>query len=893
MMPKFHSFLFVSVVVAVGTASRMFAVESALVFEKDVRPILKAQCFHCHGEDGEKKGELDVRLARLLQKGGKSGPSVVAGKPEQSHILEMLKSGKMPKEGTKLPDEDIAIIERWIREGARTARPEPEDPDKAPLFTSEESSWWSLQPIQRPEIPAQNDSRGRNPIDAFLAAKLKEKGLTFSDSADAATLNRRLAFDLTGLPADTVGEKKGENYTDSEWSALVDHYLALPAYGERWGRHWLDVAGYADSDGYNEQDTIRENAWKYRDYVIQSLNADKPYKLFVKEQLAGDEMAEKQGLNQDAPDAKARARYAELLTATGFLRMAADGTMTENTVLARNESIVDTMKIVGTAFYGMTLNCAECHDHRHDPITQKDYYELRAVFEPGFNPKQWRRPMERLVSLQTKEDKARAAEIEVEAKKIDDARLAKQEVFITEVLEKELARRPEIEREPLRKAYRTVVKDRTPEQVALLKKNPSIEKLNGSSLYLYDTTYKTKHADELKKMAEEAAKIRATKPQEEKVQAFTELPAKNGEFPKAFLLHRGNPENPTVEVKPSDLDVLAIWRKTEIPEKTSELKTSGRRLALAEMLTDGEHPLLARVIVNRVWMHHFGTGLVKTVADFGHLGDTPSHPELLDWLASEFMAKGWSLKQLHRMILTSYAWRQKSDRDELRERIDPDNRLLSRQSKHRLEAEALRDALLSVSGALNPKRGGQPVPVSLTEEGRVVLGVDTRDAAGRQTGKFVSLEGEEYRRSVYVQIRRKNPFEIFAAFDAPDMTVANCEIRPNTTVSPQSLLLMNNPEMREFARLFAERILKGHEAAPVEELVSAAWQIAYGRPPVADELKSGSAYLQQQIEQYTREPAKFENALGVADAKVAPPKVLGLAALGQALMSANEFLYID
>lgn len=870
---------------------------AAPVFEKDVRPILKAHCFHCHGEDGEKKADLDVRLARFLVKGGKSGPALVAGKPAESHLLEVLKSGEMPKEKPKLSDQDIATIEQWILAGAPTARPEPETLGPEHQFTEEERGWWSLQPIQRPEVPAKKDPREQNPIDAFVRVELEKQGLSFSDEADPATLARRLAFDLTGLPPRAViGDRSSVNSGGdpiTDYGSLLTELLASPHYGERWGRHWLDVAGYADSEGFNEKDTERPHAWKYRDYVIAALNRDKPYHEFVREQLAGDEIAAKLGLHADSPTDEEKARYAELITATGFLRMAPDGTQTENTLPSRNANIVDTMKIVSNAFYGMTIHCAECHDHRYDPITQRDYYELRAVFEPGFNPAAWRNPAQRLVSLQTKEQKAAAAAVEAEAKKIDDARLAKQEEFITEILEKELAKRDEAVREPLRKAFRTVAKDRTPEQLALLKQHPTVEKLNAGSLYLYDTTYKTKHADTLKKMTEEAAAVRAKKPKEELVHAFGELPAKPEAIPATFLFFRGNPESPKDKVSPSDLDVLSGWREAAIPAKLAELPTSGRRLAFAEMLTDGKHPLLARVIVNRVWMHHFGTGLVKTPADFGHLGEKPSHPELLDWLASEFMAKGWSLKELHRLILSSHTWRQKSDRDAERDRIDPDNRYLSRHNKRRLEAEVLRDALLVVSGKLNPKAGGTPVPVMLTEEGQVVLGVDTMDTAGRQTGKYIPLNGEEFRRSVYVQIRRSRPLEMFATFDAPDMTTPNCEVRPVTTVSPQSLLLMNNLGMREFAQHFGERMMKECGDASVEEQVRHAWRLVYGREPVTEEAEAAAAFLTMQTAHYTVEPAKFEKSAGPAEANPAPARVMGLAALGHALMSANEFLYLD
>ncbi len=891
---RFFSVRFVLCGALVAFATGLFA---APTFEKDVRPILKTHCFHCHGEDGETKGELDVRLVRFLVKGGKSGPAVIAGKPAESHLLELLKNGEMPKEKPKLPDKEIALIEQWILAGAPTARPEPETLGKDARFTEEERAWWSLQPISHPKVPTKQDPRERNPIDAFVRAKLEEKGLRFSDEADAPTLIRRVTFDLTGLPpskeaVDAFVAKSAEN-PEIAYRELIDSLLASPSYGERWARHWLDIAGYADSDGFNEKDSERKVAWKYRDYVINALNADKPFHEFVREQLAGDEIAAKAGLHANSPTEAEKRRFAELITATGFLRMAPDGTGSENTVLSRNATIVDTLKIVSTAFYGMTIQCAECHDHRYDPITQKDYYELRAVFEPGFNPPAWRNPVQRLVSLQTKEDKIAAASVESEARKIDEARLAKQEEFITEVLEKEIAKCAEAVREPLRKAFRAAVKDRTPDQVALLKQHPTVEKLNAGSLYLYDTTYKTKHADTLKKMTEEATAVRTKKPKEEFIQAFTELPAKPGAIPATRLFHRGNPESPKDVVAPSDLGILSGWRKTDLPEKVPDLATTGRRLAFAEMLTDGQHPLLARVIVNRVWMHHFGTGLVKTPADFGHLGESPSHPELLDWLASEFMAKGWSLKELHRLILSSHTWRQRSDRDAERDRIDPDNRLLSRQNKRRLEAEVLRDALLVVSGTLNPKFGGEPVPVMLTEEGQVVLGVDTTDTAGRQTGKFIPLNGEEFRRSIYVQIRRSRPLEIFSVFDAPDMSTANCEIRPVTTVSPQSLLLMNNLGMREFAQHFGERMVKECGKADIVEQVRHAWCLVYGHLPTAEEEKSGVAFLTAQTAHYSAEPSKFESVAGPAAKAAAPAQVMGFAALGHALMSANEFLYLD
>ena len=866
------------------------AVET-LTFEKHVRPILKAHCFHCHGEEGETKGGLDVRLARFLLQGGKSGPAIAPGDAARSHLVEMLQSGEMPKGKAKLKDTEIATIEQWISQGAKTARAEPEKLGPEHAFTDEERAWWAFQPIRKPALPEIRNSKFeiRSPIDSFIAAKLEEKGLEFSPQTDAATLLRRLSFAITGLPpAPEEVEafvKASAESPEGAFGAAVARLLASPAYGERWGRHWLDIAGYADSDGYTDKDLERKWAWKYRDYVVAALNQDKPFDEFIREQLAGDEMVPQPHKNLAPSDI-------EKITATGFLRMAADGTGAMNDNTARNSTVADTIKIIGSAFYGMTLDCAQCHDHRYDPITQADYYRLRAVFEPGFDTKSWRTPAGRLVSLLTDAQRAEAAKIEEEAKKVDAERLKKQEEFITEVLEKELAKADESLRDTLRAAYRTEAKKRTSEQTALLKKHPRVNQLSGGSLYLYDTTYKTKHADTLKKMVADATAIRATKPAEEFLHAFTEVPKKPEAIPATFVFHRGDIEQPKDQVRPGDLTVLAGQRQVEIPEKDPALPTSGRRLAFAKSLTDGKHPLVARVIVNQVWKRHFGKGLVNTPHDFGQLGERPSHPGLLDWLAAEFMEKGWSLKHLHTLLLTSRAWQQSSLRDEKRDLIDPDNRLLSRMNVQRLEAETLRDSFLAVSGQLNAKVGGLPVPVTYSEEGQTIIGVDTRDTAGRQTGKYVGLNGEEYRRSLYIQARRSMPLEMFAAFDAPAMTEANCASRPVTTVSPQSLLLMNNTTMREHAQDFARRVL-AEAGDDVSKQAERAWTLAYSRAPSMTDVQEAAAFIQAQTTHYEAHPAKLERSIGPAEKENAPASLLGLAALCHALLSSNAFLYVD
>ncbi|QIF05258.1 PSD1 and planctomycete cytochrome C domain-containing protein [Roseimicrobium sp. ORNL1] len=884
------SFVFMTV----GGASVFGAAQAPtgpLTFEKDVRPILKAHCFHCHGEEGEMKGGLDVRLARYLSKGGKSGPAITAGQPATSHILEVLKNGDMPKGKPPLKAAEIATIEKWIAEGAPTARPEPEKLGPEHAFTDEERAWWAFQPIRHTKVPDvvsghQASVTGENPVDAFLKKKLDKAGLAFSSEADRGTLIRRATYDLTGLPPTPEEVDAFVNDASPQaWEKVIERLLASPHYGERWGRHWLDVAGYADSDGYTEKDTERPWAWKYRDYVITAFNQDKPFDQFIREQLAGDEMVKQPYRNLDA-DATAK------LAATGFLRMAPDGTGTMNDRASQNSTIADTIKIVGTSLYGMTIACAQCHDHRYDPISQADYYRLRAVFEPGFDTNTWRTPAGRLVSLLTDVERAEAAKIEAEAKKIDEARLKQQEAFITEVLEKELLKADEDKRDALRTAYRTAVKDRKPEQVKLLKDWPRVNQLTGGSLYLYDTTYQTKHADTLKKMVEEATKVRATKPKEEFVQAFTEVPkAKADLVPATFIFNRGDPEQKKDKVPPSDLTVLAGLRKVEVPEKSATLPTTGRRLAFAESITDGKHPLLARVLVNRAWMHHFGKGIVTSAGDFGALGQKPTHPELLDWLASEFMAQGWSMKKLHRLIMTSEAYRQSSTRDANKERLDPDNALLSRMNVRRLEAESLRDSMLAVSGKLAPHLAGKPVPVMANEEGQVVIGQDTSDTAGRPSGKIIPLNGEEFRRSIYVQVRRSKPLGMLETFDAPTMVEPNCSERPSTTVSPQSLMLMNSGYMREYAQYFATRLQK-ECANDVKAQVTLAFRLAYGRAPQAD-VEAGVKFVEEQAAFYKTHPAPLEYAVGPPSKQNADPSLLGLAALCHALMSANEFLYVD
>jgi hypothetical protein len=873
------------------------SVARPLSFERDVRPILKQHCVHCHGEGETLKAGLDVRLRRFLvsPRGKSQDIAVVPGDPKQSLLLDMVKSGEMPEKGKKLTASEVEILEQWIAQGAVTARAEPEKVPKV-WITEEDREFWAFQPITHPVPPKPESAPDlSHPIDRFIVAKLESKNLSLNPEASKAVLLRRVALDLTGLPP--TPEETQMFLADTAAGAyerMVERYLASPHYGERWARHWLDLAGYADSDGYNDADPVRPWAYQYRDYVIRALNADKPLDRFIHEQLAGDEL-------NDAPLKDMAPETIDKIAATGFLRMVPDGTAgvaTAEQMTARNAVVAETIKVVSTSLLGISVGCAQCHDHKHDPVPQQDYYQLRAIFEPGFDLEHWRVPNSRLVSLMTTRERKVAESIEVEAKEVDAQRKKREDELIELVLGWELQKRPEEIRELLRTAYRTDVKKRTPEQLKLLKEHPTINQLSPGSLYLYDRTYNTKHEAELKVFVDKAAAIRKKKPAEPFLPLFNELPDAAKTPPKTVIFHRGDPMNPKDEVEPKELTILASLRtdafgKTPNPAKRNPA-SSGRRLEFAQHITSGKHPLLTRVLVNRVWHHHFGRGIVGTPSDFGRLGERPSHPELLDWLATELVSRGWSLKELHRLILSSSVYKQTSERSQEKERIDPDNLLLARASLRRIDAETLRDSMLMVSGKLNRKMFGTPVPVTIDVDGQVIVGVDTTDTAGRPSGKVVPLNGEEFRRSVYVQMRRNRPLGMLETFDLPKME-PNCEARTASTVAPQSLALMNSAFCLSQADLFAERVLREAGSDPGAQ-IRHAWQIALQTDPTAEQLEKASVFLKSQASTLEASPAMAKAADGKAvDGKTAPivPARAALATLCQALLNSNAFLYID
>jgi hypothetical protein len=850
------------------------AVRPGISFEADVRPILKAHCWHCHGEEAELEGGFDTRLARFLLKGGDSGPAVVPGKHAESLIYQRISAGEMPPGDKRLPPEALATLEKWIDVGAPTARPEPESLAAGDVFTEEERAHWSFQPIRRPELPrVKAPERIASPIDAFLLARLESQELGFSQEADRATLIRRLCFDLTGLPPSPeeierfVNDPAGDAYEQ-----LVDRLLASPAYGERWARHWLDVAGYADSNGYDELDRERKWTYKYRDYVIRAFNSDKPWDEFLVEQLAGDELLAPPYANLSPADA-------DKLIATGMLRMGPDGTGgSSEQNLARNDVLAETVKILSTAMLGLSVGCAQCHSHRYDPISHEDYHRMRALLEPAYDWKKWRASDARLVSLWSDEVRTKAAEVDAELKDVQQRREAELDQIVQQTFDQELAKLP-ADVQPQAKAARdTPAKDRTPEQQELIKAYPFLN-VDRGSVYLY-------LPDRLngfnKKWDELTETTRAKRPADDYVHCLTEVP---GHVPPTHLFSRGDMNSPRQEVLPGELAVLNGGGWT-LPPDDPALPTTGRRLAYARHLTDGQHPLVARVLVNRFWLHAFGRGLVATPGDFGTQGERPSHPELLDWLADEFMRGGWKLKPLQRMIFTSTAYRQSSERTPELDAVDPENRLLGRMSVRRLEAEMIRDWLLATSGQLTDTMYGPPVPVMPDDVGQVVVGVDTRDSAGRPSGKVVPLGAEEFRRSVYVQVRRSMPLGMLEPFDLPVMT-PNCEKRASSTVAPQSLLMMNSAVVVSQAEALAARIQREAGDDPAAQF-RRAWLLVYSRPASDAELASGLGFLSEQTSALAEQAA----AAKVED-KAAPPAQTALAQLCHALLISNEFLYVD
>ncbi len=694
------------------------AVASAAVVAgpETVTTILNVKCLLCHGRRNQ-EGGLDLQTRASLLEGGVSGPGIVPGKPDESLLIQRIENSDMPplKDQARLSvravtSSELERLRAWIAAGAPydERKPVPFAASNDPLVSDSDRDFWSFRTPVRPPVPKVNSQdRLRTPIDAFLLEKLEEKGHAFSPDAPPLTLMRRAYFDVIGLPPgpETVQAYDG---TPEAYEKLVDDLLDSPGYGEYWGRRWLDAAGYSDSEGQVSADAVRPNAWRYRDYVIRSLNADKPYDRFLVEQIAGDELFDYKAAKELAPDQR------EMLVATGFIRMGPDGTysVSQAFVPERLEVVASQVEILSSSVMGITMACARCHDHKYDPIPQRDYYRFSAILRTAYDPYDWLSPSETPVgpeadwndsnmrvllgapAEEVREVEEANAPVLREVEEIEKAFEEKANVLREKLLKEKRAAIPELIREEVMAAEQTAVPERTPVQEYLVERFQDQLRILPEELEKRFPSFQ-KVAKEKRDAVQKVKKRLKGNP---RLRALFDM---GGRPTAVSVLGRGQHQNPLEPVAPgipSVLDGDLEPYRLEKPKWTTD--TSGRRLALAKWLVQPRHPLTARVLVNRIWQYYFGSGLVKTVGNFGRTGSPPSHPELLDWLASEFVRSGWSMKALHRMILTSTAYRQSSRRNPGIDG-DPDNRLLSYFPMRRLDADAVRDSILKVSGRLD------------------------------------------------------------------------------------------------------------------------------------------------------------------------------------------------
>lgn len=773
-------------VASLSAAARCHGADAdELTFEHQIAPILQARCVRCHGGEGLEAG-LDLRRRATILKGGDSGPAIFAGDVEKSLLWERITSDEMPpKEEGPLDSNQRELIRKWIAAGAPLAAESeaPLEPGETPTrVTAADRDFWAFKPLARAAVPEVKErDRVRTPVDAFVLARLEAKGLSFNPDASPLILLRRLCFDLHGLPPtlEQIDEFLSDTRPDA-YERLVDRLLDEPEYGERWGRHWLDVAGYADSDGYLAADRLRPEAWRYRDYVIRSLNNDLPYNTFVEQQLAGDELVDWRRAEELSPE------MIDALVATGFLRTASDptypGYVEPNEI---HQVLSDTLQIVGSTFLGLTIQCARCHSHKYDPISQRDYYSLQAVFLGALDPARWQPSGVRGIALASESQLVRVQE---QNKKTDE-RLA--------VLKSETAastalyRKKRLSEEP----PGTVPPDVVDSLLAALAvaesaRNADQKKLvaDYAKLPLAETDLSGRYADYKNEFNRLQAAIAAETALKKSIPLLRGLVDLDGEPAQGRILRRGDYYQPGATVEPGVPVVLR--QQGEVFAAEPGYKTSGRRLAFARWLTHGGHALTARTQVNRLWKHHFARPLVSTIANFGRSGAPPTHPELLDWLATEFVRQGWSMKAMHRLMLTSTVYRQSSDNDSAKAAVDPDNVLLWCWQPRRHEGETVRDSILHVSGRLNPQMYGPPAPVTVQPDGSIVTADDEQ---GR-------------RRSIYVIVRRSQHLTMLDLFDTPMMEI-NCLERAESIVPMQALALLHSPFVEGAASALADRLL--------------------------------------------------------------------------------------
>jgi len=866
-------------------------------FHDKVKPLLDSRCISCHGSDKVKGAlRLDSRAATL--KGGDNGPAVMPGKPSDSLLLQAVMHTKPdlempPKE--KLTTNDIAVLRRWIADGAPWPAAPTNEISAAPLKPGERlgDAWsdprnpivkifggqrldlWSLQPVRRVEPPVgkkvisrsvvsgakggamrspitdslMTDYSPRHPIDQFIHAKLAEKKLTPAPEADRRTLARRLYFDLTGLPP--TPEELGEFLRDSRRDAyerLVDQLLASPRYGEHQARLWLDVIRYSDSNGF-DWDEFRPKAWRFRDYVIRAFNADKPFDQFIREQLAGDELLEGAPKNEAEQDA---------LVATGYLRLGPQdnsaGAFNEQD-RSRAELMADLTETTASAFLAMTLSCNRCHDHKYDPLSHADHYRMRAFFEP--------------VKF--------ADDVPIDVAPEQDA-IRAQNKTLDEKLQPFTAERDQLLAGVKKKLREEKVAKLTPEERALLE-TPKEKRTNDlkdkfaaleKKVEPKDKEVQGALTEDQKKQHESLTKHIDALKKERRAFTLALLMTDNPEkIPVTKVLFQGNHKDPREPVVPGFISALDP-NPAEI-KKSRNAKTTGRRLTLADWIASTNHPLTARVFVNRAWQQHFGSGLVATANDFGLAGAKPTHPELLDWLAGEFVREGWNVKKLHRLMVTSATYRRGSvisksvkAGDAAAPVTDSLMTDYSHQNIRRLSAEQLRDALLAVSGLLKLEHaGGPPIWPDLPPEILQANPAFLDDNETKTKGWYPSPKTNQNVRSVFLIQKRTVRVPFMETFDLPENSVS-CARRNESIVAPQALSLLNSSLTVETSRALASRVQReaGNDLA---KQVNRAFALALQRAPDQEEQRACTELVRQR----------------------------SLAELCRALLNLNEFIYVD
>jgi len=799
-------FVFLALWTAAAAGAEEPSADAVQFFEARVRPVFVENCMSCHGPDKQWSNfRMDSREALL--KGGDYGEAVIPGNPEESPLVEAIRQvdedlAMPPAPKKKLDDRQIADIVEWIRQGA--AFPESMVADAYDAKNGAEH--WAFQPLDYPEPPEVKDAGWvQTPIDQFILAKLEAEGLKPAPRADKRTLIRRASFDLTGLPPtpEEVAAFLEDDHPDA-FARVVDRLLASPAYGERWGRLWLDVARYADSNGLDEN-VAHGNAWRYRDYVVASFNKDKPYRRFVLEQLAGDLLP-----------AAADDERAERLTATGFLSLGPKVLAEPDKVKMEMDIIDEQLDTTGRALLGLTIGCARCHDHKFDPISAADYYGLAGVFKSTLTMDSFKTVAK--WHENPLPDAEAAALIAAHAKSVEEKKAEIQKVVEAADAEVKAQFNP----------------GEAPEE-------PSEE------------LYSEEAAAKLKTLRAELVELQKNAP----------------EAPSAMGVAEGEPQDLPIHLRGDHLRLGDVVPR-RVPEVFQELVASPHfptdrsgRLELAQWIVDDDNGLAQRVIVNRVWRWRMGAGIVRTPDNFGMLGEAPTHPELLDWLASWFIDNETSLKDLHRLMMLSSVYQQGSEPDPATLEKDPDNRLWGWVPIRRLTAEEVRDALLAVAGELDRTVGGS------------LLTIKNRGYFFDHTSKDATTYGSD-RRSIYLPIVRNNLYEVLQLLDFPDPAVSNGD-RATTTIAPQALLMLNSDLVLRASAGLADRALAETDDA---RRFNRLYALAYSREPTAEEVEADRAFLRE-----------AEHLLEPTEPDAAKRSRRAWEALCQTILAANEFSY--